>query len=129
MKHIKQSLINPDFCWYTDELGRLILENVWRHLCKSSMDDNRLRIHPEEREKAKSLFEKYGCNITLNSDLFQKFLKDAQYWFGATLSGLNCKPCDYTTFKKWYDDNHTCEATYEIYLIAQWIWHYFEPNF
>lgn len=64
-----------------------------------------------------------------NDDLKEQFKELAQYYFGRTMAGLNCKPCDYTTFKKWYDDNHTCEATYEIYLVAQWIWNYYEPNF
>lgn len=63
MKHIKQSLINLDLFWYTDEIGRLILEDVWRHLCKSSMDDNQLKIHPEEREKAKELFSLFGYHV------------------------------------------------------------------
>lgn len=64
-----------------------------------------------------------------NDDLKEQFKELAQYYFGRTMAGLNCKPCDYTTFKKWYDGNHTCEATYEIYLIAQWVWHHYEPNF
>lgn len=61
-----------------------------------------------------------------NDDLKEQFKELAQYYFGRTMAGLNCKPCDYTTFKKWYDDNHTCEATYEIYLVAQWVWNYYE---
>jgi hypothetical protein len=64
-----------------------------------------------------------------NDDLKEQFKELAQYYFGRTMAGLNCKPCDYTTFKKWYDDNHTCEATYEIYLVAQWVWYHYEPNF
>ena len=64
-----------------------------------------------------------------NDDLKEQFKELAQEYFGRTMAGLNCKPCDYTTFKKWYDDNHTCEATYEIYLVAQWVWNYYEPNF
>ena len=64
-----------------------------------------------------------------NDDLKEQFKKLAQQYFGMTMSGLNCKPCDYRTFKKWYDDNHTCEATYEVYLVAQWVWNYYEPNF
>ena len=75
MIHIKQSLRNPDLFWYTDEIGRLILEDVWKHLCKSPMDDNQLRIHPDEREKAKTLFAKYGYDAVLNSELYQEFLK------------------------------------------------------
>ena len=68
-------------------------------------------------------------NMYQNDDLKAQFKELAQEYFGHTMAGLNCKPCDYTTFKKWYDDNHTCEATYEIYLIAQWVWNYYEPNF
>ena len=64
-----------------------------------------------------------------NDDLKEQFKELAQQYFGMTMAGLNCKPCDYATFKKWYDDNHTCEATYEIYLVAQWVWNYYEPNF
>ena len=64
-----------------------------------------------------------------NDDLKKQFKELAQEYFGRTMAGLNCKPCDYTTFKKWYDDNHICEATYEIYLVAQWVWNYYEPNF
>lgn len=64
-----------------------------------------------------------------NDDLKEQFKELAQYYFGHTMAGLNCKPCDYATFKKWYDDGHTCGATYEIYLIAQWVWNYYEPNF
>lgn len=64
-----------------------------------------------------------------NDDLKGQFKELAQYYFGHRMAGLNCKPCDYTTFKKWYDDSHTCEATYEIYLVAQWVWNYYEPNF
>lgn len=65
----------------------------------------------------------------MNGGLKEQFKELARYYFGHTMSGLNCKPCDYTTFKKWYDENHTCEATYEIYLVAQWVWNYYEPNF
>ena len=64
-----------------------------------------------------------------NDDLKTQFKELAQYYFGRTMAGLNCKPCDYITFKKWYNENHTCEATYEIYLVAQWVWNYYEPNF
>lgn len=53
----------------------------------------------------------------------QTFLNLAREYFGWEFSGLNIKPCEYITFKKWYDNSHTCEATYEIYLIAMWIWH------
>ena len=68
-------------------------------------------------------------SIYQNDDLKAQFKELAQYYFGRTMAGLNCKPCDYTTFKKWYDDNHTSEATYEIYLVAQWVWYHYEPNF
>lgn len=61
-----------------------------------------------------------------NDDLKKQFKELAQQYFGMIMSGLNCKPCDYQTFKEWYDDSHTCEATYEIYLIAQWVWNYYE---
>jgi len=67
--------------------------------------------------------------IYQNDDLKEQFKQLAQYYFGQTMAGLNCKPCNYTTFKKWYNENHTCEATYEIYLVAQWIWNHYEPNF
>jgi hypothetical protein len=89
-----------------------------------------------------TFYKKYN-NITDNRDIYliversymtepdldAIFKEKAQYYFGRTMAGLNCKPCDYRTFKKWYDDNHTCEATYEIYLVAQWVWNYYEPNF
>lgn len=95
------------------------------------------------RDEFVRFYQKYenitdGRNITLvleravlyqNDDLKEQFKELAQQYFGMTMAGLNCKPCDYTTFKKWYDDNHTCEATYEIYLVAQWVWNYYEPNF
>jgi hypothetical protein len=61
-----------------------------------------------------------------NDDLKDQFKKLAQQYFGMLMSGLDCKPCDYQTFKEWYDDSHTCEATYEIYLVAQWVWNYYE---
>lgn len=64
--------------------------------------------------------------MDFTTNLFDQFRSQARELFGMTMSGLNCKPCDYRTFKKWYDDNHTCEATYEIYLVAQWIWNYYE---
>lgn len=64
-----------------------------------------------------------------NDDLKEQLKELAEYYFGRTMAGLNCKPCDYATFKKWYDNSHSCEATYEIYLVAQWIWQYYEPNF
>lgn len=61
-----------------------------------------------------------------NGDLKEQFKELAQQYFGMIMSGLNCKPCDYPTFKEWYDDSHTCGATYEIYLVAQWVWNYYE---
>lgn len=95
------------------------------------------------RDEFWRLYQKYenitdDRNITLvlersvlyqNDDLKEQFKELAQQYFGMTMAGLNCKPCDYATFKKWYDANHTCEATREIYLVAQWVWNYYEPNF
>lgn len=69
------------------------------------------------------------ASMCQNDDLKEQFKQLAQEYFGRTMAGLNCKPCDYITFKTWYDDNHTCEATYEVYLVAQWVWNYYEPNF
>jgi hypothetical protein len=63
-----------------------------------------------------------------NDGLKDQFKELAQEYFGWTMAGLNCKPCDYTTFKKWYDKNHTGEATYKTYLIAQWVWYHYEPS-
>lgn len=70
--------------------------------------------------------------IEFNQSLIEikKYFKEkAQYYFGMTMAGLNIKPCSYEEFKKWYDNSHDAEATYEIYLIAQWVWNYYEPNF
>jgi len=62
-------------------------------------------------------------------ELKTTFKQLAQYYFGIEMAGLNCKPCSYEQFAKWYNDSHTCSCTYEIYLVAMWIWNYYEPNF
>ena len=53
--------------------------------------------------------------------LFDQFRSQARELFGMTMSDLNCKPCSYSEFRRWYNDTHTIKATYEMYLVAQWI--------
>lgn len=62
-------------------------------------------------------------------EIRKDFKEKAQFYFGMTFAGLNCKPCEFKEFNHWYLETHYMPATYEIYLIAQWIWHYYEPNF
>ena len=57
------------------------------------------------------------------------FKQLAQSYFGIEMVGLNCKPCSYEQFKEWYNNSHTRSCTYEIYLVAMWVWNYYEPNF
>lgn len=63
MAHIGQSINNPCLFWYNDRIGMVILEDIWRNLYKSQMDDNQLLIHPEERQKAKELFASFGYKV------------------------------------------------------------------
>lgn len=63
MAHIGQAINNPCLFWYNDRIGMVILEDIWRNLYKSPMDDNQLCIHPEEREKAKELFAAFGYKV------------------------------------------------------------------
>ena len=63
MAHIGRATNNPSLFWYNDRIGMVILTDIWRNLHKSSMDDNQLWIHPEEREKAKEQFALFGYHI------------------------------------------------------------------
>lgn len=65
MTHIKQSLRNPNLFWATDKIGYIILENIWWNLQISSMDDEQLLIHKDEREKAMKLFSEFGFTFNL----------------------------------------------------------------
>lgn len=65
MTHIKQSLRNPALFWATDKIGETILVDIWRNLQMSSMDDEQLLIHKDEREKAKKLFSEFGFTFNL----------------------------------------------------------------
>ena len=63
MAHIGQSINNPCLFWYNDRIGMVILEDIWRNLYKSPMDDNQLLIHTEEKQKAKELFAAFGYKV------------------------------------------------------------------
>jgi len=63
MAHIGQSINNPCLFWYNDRIGMVILEDIWRNLHKSPMDDNQLLIHHEEKQKAKELFAAFGYKV------------------------------------------------------------------
>lgn len=63
MAHIGQAINDLSLFWYNDRTGMVILTDIWRNLRKSSMDDNQLWIHPEEREKAKELFAEFGYKV------------------------------------------------------------------
>jgi hypothetical protein len=65
MIHIKQSLRNPALFWATDKIGCTILVDIWRNLQMSTMDDEQLLIHKDEREKAKKLFSEFGFTFNL----------------------------------------------------------------
>jgi hypothetical protein len=52
-----------------------------------------------------------------------KLLREgAIYYFGLGYAGLNCDPCDYAEFEKWYNSTHTIECTPTIYNCAKFVW-------
>ena len=52
------------------------------------------------------------------------FKQKAQELYGIYFAGL-CEEVDYDKFCEWFKNNKSDEPTYEKFLIAQWVWHYY----
>lgn len=52
------------------------------------------------------------------------FKQKAQELYGINFAGL-CEEVDYDKFCEWFKNNKSDEPTYEKFLIAQWVWHYY----
>ena len=52
------------------------------------------------------------------------FKQEAHEFYGINFAGL-CEEVDYDKFCKWFKNNKSDEPTYEKFLIAQWVWHYY----
>lgn len=52
------------------------------------------------------------------------FKQKAQELYGMYFAGL-CEEVDYDKFCEWFKNNKNSEPTYEKFLIAQWVWHYY----
>ena len=52
----------------------------------------------------------------------------AKYYFGTFLTGLTISKCDFSTFEKWYNEEHTDIATREIYSVACYVWDNFKKR-
>lgn len=66
MKHIIRLSNNPYVFVGLTNLGTLVLEEIWRNLNKSPMDDDQLTIHEDETDKAVALFAKYGFKVSFD---------------------------------------------------------------
>lgn len=52
------------------------------------------------------------------------FKQKAQELYGIYFADL-CEEVDYDKFCEWFKNNKNSEPTYEKFLIAQWVWHYY----